>query len=131
MVVTLTQTCVSVGGGQYELALHDCLRQQPARRRARSITYDLGGADQTLAFNTGPTTVSPWSRETYVFTATATSTTLSIEGDNLGQWRGPLIDNVSVIRTDNLLMNGSFELTDIADVSFSEQAKILSLLYHS
>gem|GEM_PF-397625 len=119
---TISQTFATVVGGQYELAFDYCTLDDAAPGQATSITYDLGGADQTLAFNTGPTTVSPWSRETYVFTATATSTTLSIEGDNLGQWRGPLIDNVSVIRTDNLLMNGSFELTDIADVSFSEQA---------
>ena len=90
-----------------------------------SITYDLGGADQTVAFTTAGV-VSPWATETYVFTATSISTTLSIEGDYLGQWNGPLIDSVSVARTvlvpDNLIENGSFEATALGGVQQEAQS---------
>ena len=60
-----------------------------------TITYDLGGADQTVTFSNpgGPV----WAAETFDFVATSTSTTLTIEGDFITTIQGPAIDNVSIV----------------------------------
>jgi len=114
---TISQSFATEVGVNYLLSFDYSALDNTAPGQAVSLTYDLGSADRTVAFNTGPGTVSPWATETYVFKATATNTTLTFEGDYLGQWRGPLVDDVSVTRTvlvpGNLIENGSFEMPDI------------------
>jgi len=114
---TISQSFATEVGVNYLLSFDYSALDNTAPGQAVSLTYDLGSADRTVAFNTGPGTVSPWATEPYVFKATATNTTLTFEGDYLGQWRGPLVDDVSVTRTvlvpGNLIENGSFEMPDI------------------
>jgi len=122
---SISQSFATEVGQNYLLLFDYSSIDSAAPGQATSITYNLGDADQTVAFTTGPYGVPPWGAETYVFTATSTSTTLTFKGDYLGQWNGPLIDNVSVTPTslppDNLIANGSFEAPDLGDGNFSEQ----------
>ncbi|MDG1240961.1 MAG: DUF642 domain-containing protein [Opitutae bacterium] len=122
---TIRQSFATEVGQNYMLSFDYSSIDGDAPGQATSITYNLGGSDQTVAFSTGPYGVPPWGTETYVFTATATNTTLTFEGDYLGRWNGPLIDNVSVTRStlppDNLIGNGSFEAPLLGVGNFSEQ----------
>ncbi len=89
----ISQTFATEVGANYQLEFDYSAVDFGAR--SSTITYDVGGPDQTVVF-TSQAGQTAWATESYQFTATATTTTLSFKGDHFSGFWGVSIDDVIV-----------------------------------
>ncbi|NNM30583.1 MAG: DUF642 domain-containing protein [Akkermansiaceae bacterium] len=114
---TISQTFDTTPGATYELTFDYSALGFDSR--ALTITYDVGGGARTVNFTSAAGQV-PWATETFEFTATAATTTLSFTGQRFSGFWGPGIDNVSVREVPpNLVVNGSFEPPESPDLPYN------------
>lgn len=97
---TISQTFTTVVGQDYQLDF-DYSALDFINSRSVTLTYNLGGSDQTIDYTTIDLNVgqTAWETESVAFTATGTSTTISFTGDFISGFWGPSIDNVRVTET--------------------------------
>ena len=123
--ITIAQTVSTVIGATYEVSFK--LNHNPYCASSMSFTSYTGYAEIRTASSTAsctslrkldfshPKTPTPWTTISFKFTATTAKSELLFKSTMDGEWCGPVIDDVKIIFTENIIENGSFETAKIPE----------------